>query len=67
MNFLEREEMTRFERARIISARSLQIAMGAPVLLEKDIKGKPAELARKEMEEDVIPLTVRLKEPPKME
>ncbi|MFP4045516.1 MAG: DNA-directed RNA polymerase subunit K [Candidatus Aenigmatarchaeota archaeon] len=59
--------MTRFEKARIISARALQISMGAPVLLDKKIGGKPAELARKEMEEGVIPLTVRLKEPPRME
>ncbi|MFB6215983.1 MAG: DNA-directed RNA polymerase subunit K [Candidatus Aenigmatarchaeota archaeon] len=67
MNFLEREGLTRFERARIISARALQIAMGAPVLV--DVKGSmsPSDIARKEFEEDVVPLTVKRKQPPKLE
>ncbi len=62
MKFLETDEMTRFEKARIISARSLQLDMGAPPLV--DVKGsiEPIETARKEFEKGVVPLTVRHRE-----
>ncbi|MHC1592539.1 MAG: DNA-directed RNA polymerase subunit K [Methermicoccaceae archaeon] len=49
---------TRFERARIVGARAIQIAMGAPVLLE-DAGTTPLEIALKELEEGVIPITVK--------
>ncbi len=51
---------TRFERARIIGARALQIAMGAPILLDVP-KGlvDPIELATLEFERAVIPITVK--------
>jgi len=49
---------TRFEKARIIGARALQIAMGAPVLIETD-KTDPLEIAIEEFEKGVIPITVR--------
>ncbi|HIJ99828.1 TPA: DNA-directed RNA polymerase subunit K [archaeon] len=51
--------LTRFERARIIGARSLQISMGAPVLVKL---GKseidPTEIAVKEFKERTVPMTV---------
>lgn len=52
-------ELTRFEKARILGARALQLAMGAPPLIELP-KGvfEPFEIARREFELDVIPLTV---------
>ncbi|MEM0203735.1 MAG: DNA-directed RNA polymerase subunit K [Archaeoglobaceae archaeon] len=49
---------TRFEKARIIGARALQIAMGAPVLIETD-KTDPIEIAIEEFEKGVIPITVK--------
>jgi len=51
---------TRFERARIIGARALQIAMGAPVLVDVP-KGMvdPIEIARVEFEGGVLPITVK--------
>ncbi|MFN3384155.1 MAG: DNA-directed RNA polymerase subunit K [Archaeoglobaceae archaeon] len=49
---------TRFEKARIIGARALQIAMGAPVLIETD-KTDPIEIAIEEFERGVIPITVK--------
>lgn len=49
---------TRFERARIVGARALQIAMGAPVLLE-DAGTTPLEIALREFEEGIIPITVK--------
>jgi len=52
------ENLTRFERARIISARALQIAMGAPVLIKiKDAK-TPKDIAKAEFEKGVLPITV---------
>ncbi len=59
------EEYTRFEVARIIGARALQISMGAPVLL-KDVGGTPLEIAKAEFEKDVIPLIVKRRMPPKL-
>lgn len=51
---------TRFERARIIGARALQIAMGAPILIDLP-KGivDPIEIATIEFERGVIPITVK--------
>ena len=50
--------MTRYERARIIGARALQISLGAPVLLELD-RGEPIDIALMELEKGVIPITVK--------
>ena len=54
---------TRFEKARIIGARALQISMGAPVLIEipQDMID-PVNIATCEYDEDVIPITVRRSE-----
>jgi len=51
---------TRFEKARIVGARALQIAMGAPLLIKMP-KGKsdPVELALLEFEKGAIPMTVK--------
>jgi DNA-directed RNA polymerase subunit K len=51
---------TRFERARIIGARALQISMGAPILLDIP-KGivDPIEISTLEFEKGVIPITVK--------
>lgn len=51
---------TKFEKARIIGARALQISMGAPSLI-KIPKGiiDPIEIAMLEFKEDAIPITVK--------
>ena len=51
-------KLTRYERARIIGARALQISLGAPVLLDVD-KKEPIEIAYMELEKGVIPITVK--------
>jgi DNA-directed RNA polymerase I, II, and III subunit RPABC2 len=53
-------KLTRFERARIIGARSLQLAMGAPafVSLEGGYRG-PIETAMLELEADALPISIR--------
>jgi DNA-directed RNA polymerase subunit K len=55
---------TRFEKARIIGARALQLSMGAPSILAeipKDIID-PVEIAMLEYDEGAIPITVKRKE-----
>jgi DNA-directed RNA polymerase subunit K len=50
---------TRFEKARIIGARALQITMGAPILVKLP-KGEidPIRIASMEYEKNIIPITV---------
>jgi len=52
---------TRFERARIVGARALQIAMGAPVLIEDDGRLDPLSIAIEELKAGVIPITAKRK------
>ena len=54
-------EYTRFEKARIIGARALQLSMGAPSTLAKIPKNlvDPIEIAMVEFKEDAIPITVK--------
>jgi DNA-directed RNA polymerase subunit K len=60
------KQYTRFERARIVGARALQIGMGAPVLIEHDPNLRnPVELAMLEYDEDLIPITVKRSAPPR--
>lgn len=51
---------TRFERARIIGARALQISLGAPILVDLPEEVlDPIEVAIKEYDKGVIPMTVK--------
>ena len=54
---------TRFEKARIIGARALQISMGAPTTLTKVPKDliDPVKIAMLEFNEEAIPITVKTK------
>jgi len=49
---------TRFERARILGARSLQISMGAPTFVDVESTEDPMDIAEQEMEEGKLPITV---------
>lgn len=53
------EKYTRFEKARLIGARALQIKMGAPVLVKvPDGIDRPIDIAKIEFANDVLPITV---------
>ena len=53
-------KLTRFEKARICGARALQIAMGAPVLIEVTENLKtPIDIALEELRRGVLPITIR--------
>ena len=54
-------ETTRFEKARIIGARALQISCGAPTFVDPEkIEGMldPIDVAEVEYDEGVIPISV---------
>ena len=51
------EEYNRYERARIIAARALQLSMGAlPLIKTKEID--PIKIARMEIEKGVLPINI---------
>jgi DNA-directed RNA polymerase subunit K/omega len=53
-------KLTRFEKARIIGARSLQLAMGAPFFIPLDETTKdPIFLAMSELASEALPLSIR--------
>ncbi len=50
---------TRFEKARIIGSRALQISYGAPVLVDyPESMIDPIDIAMLEYDNDMIPITV---------
>ena len=55
--------VTKYEKARIIGARALQIAMGAPIMLKMKkedydkLHYNPINIAKKEFSEGVLPLS----------
>jgi DNA-directed RNA polymerase subunit K len=53
-----KNKYTKYEKARIIGARALQIAMGAPVLIETD-EIDPINIALEEFEKGVVPITAK--------
>ncbi|RLI88436.1 MAG: DNA-directed RNA polymerase subunit K [Candidatus Altiarchaeales archaeon] len=54
---------TKFEIARLLGARALQIKMGAPILIRipKTVE-KPLDIAKLELEKGVLPITVKKRE-----
>jgi len=54
-----KDRLTRFEVARIISARALQIALGAPILIDYKEEPDPIKVAEEEFKACKIPMTIR--------
>lgn len=67
------EQFTKYEIARILGARALQIAMDAPLLLKiskeelEEINYNPIEIAKRELSAEVLPITVNKPLPRKRE
>ena len=59
------EKLTKYEKARMIGSRALQISMGAPFLVKLDEKKlesigyNPIEIAKIELSEGVLPIAVK--------
>lgn len=64
MNEMREGEYTKYEKARMLGSRALQISMGAPFLVKisekelDEIGYSPIAIAKKEYDAGVIPLTV---------
>ena len=62
---------TKYEHARIVGARALQISQGAPFMIklsQKDLEKigyNPLEIAKMEYSKDLIPITIKKQEPEK--
>ncbi|MFB6092093.1 MAG: DNA-directed RNA polymerase subunit K [Haloquadratum sp.] len=53
-----RTQYNRYEKARILGARALQVSYGAPVLVDTD-QSEPILVAAEEYDAGVLPFTVR--------
>jgi len=51
-------QITRFEKARLISARALQLSFGAPPLVKPMAGATSYDLAKAELEQKILPLVV---------
>jgi DNA-directed RNA polymerase subunit K len=51
--------LTRFEKARLIGARALQLSMGAKPQIEVTGSIDPIDIATQELKENVLPLEVK--------
>jgi DNA-directed RNA polymerase subunit K len=51
------QDYNRYEKARVLGARALQVAYGAPVLIETD-QTQPILIAAEEFDAGVLPFTV---------
>merc|ERR1719510_2619109 len=51
--------LTKYEKARILGTRALQISMGAPVMVELQGETCPLEIATKELRVKQIPIIIR--------
>ena len=54
---MAQQEHNRYEKARIIGARALQVSYGAPVLIESE-QTEPILIAAEEYDAGVLPFTV---------
>ncbi len=65
----EKIEYTKYEKARMIGARALQISMGAPFIIKmgkkelEELRYDPVKIATKEYEKDVLPIDIKRKLP----
>jgi len=51
--------MTKYEKARVLGTRALQISMNAPIMVELDGETDALEIAEKELHQKCIPFIVR--------
>lgn len=63
-NEADKIQLTKYEKARVLGSRALQISMGAPFLVSisekelKEISYNPLEIAKRELEAGVLPIDV---------
>ena len=52
-------KLTKYERARIIGARALQISYGAPSFIPRNDLYNVTEIAKKELQAKALPISIR--------
>eukprot|EP00003_Mantamonas_plastica_P008980 TRINITY_DN1810_c0_g1_i1.p1 TRINITY_DN1810_c0_g1~~TRINITY_DN1810_c0_g1_i1.p1 ORF type:complete len:145 (-),score=39.80 TRINITY_DN1810_c0_g1_i1:108-494(-) len=57
--FLTTDYLTKYERARVLGSRALQISQGSPIMVDAEQETDPLQLAIKELRERKIPLAIR--------
>jgi DNA-directed RNA polymerase subunit K len=57
---MTKKKLSRFQKARIIGARALQISRGAPIMVKTKLDD-PIEIAELELKRGTIPIEVRKK------
>ena len=57
-----KDKLTRFEVARLLGARALQISLGAPILVKTE-NTDPIKVAEFEFKEKMLPITIKRKLP----
>ena len=63
------KHVTKYEKARLIGARALQISMGAPFLIKlskkqlEELRYNPLDIAKLEFEEGVLPMEIKRLKP----
>ncbi len=68
---MEKEIFSKYEKARILGARALQISMDAPILMKmdeeklKEVNYDPLRIAEVEFESDVLPINIKRPMPEK--
>jgi len=55
--------LTRYEKARIIAGRALQLALGAFPLVPVKPNDTPIEIAKREFEAGILPIIIRRRRP----
>ncbi|ODR79119.1 DNA-directed RNA polymerase subunit K [Haladaptatus sp. W1] len=58
---MAQQQYSRYEKARILGARALQVSYGAPVLVETQ-ESQPILIAAEEYDAGVLPFSVRREE-----
>jgi len=58
-----RQPLTRYEKARIIAGRALQLSLGAFPLVEVRPNDTPIDIARREFEAGILPIIIRRRRP----
>ncbi|CAI5721999.1 unnamed protein product [Peronospora destructor] len=59
VNRITTRYMTKYERARVLGTRALQISMNAPVMVDIEGETDPLKIAMKELRERKIPIIIR--------
>jgi len=62
-DFFQHQGITKYELARVLGARALQLSMGAPPLVKVTLDESLIDIARRELEAGMLPVIIRRRMP----